>query len=58
VVKSNGCSFIGCKFNSQQPHGDSQPSLMGSDALFCHECIHSNTVLIYISKNFKNIIFI
>ena len=25
------------KFNSQQPHGGSQPSVMGSDALFWRE---------------------
>jgi hypothetical protein len=28
VVKSNGYSSIGLEFNSQQPHGGSQPSLM------------------------------
>ena len=28
------CSSRGPEFNSQQPHGDSQPSVMGSDALF------------------------
>jgi hypothetical protein len=25
---------LGPEFNSQQPHGGSQPSVMGSDALF------------------------
>jgi len=34
VVKSTGCSCRGPEFNSQQPHGGSQPSVMGSDALF------------------------
>jgi hypothetical protein len=34
VVKSTDCSSRGPKFNSQQPHGVSQPSVMGSDALF------------------------
>jgi hypothetical protein len=34
VVKSTDCSSRGPEFNSQQPHGDSQPSVMGSDALF------------------------
>ncbi|EDL86985.1 rCG50750 [Rattus norvegicus] len=24
------------EFNSQQPHGGSQPFVMGSDALFCY----------------------
>jgi hypothetical protein len=34
-VKSTDCSSRGPEFNSQQPHGgDSQPSVMGSDALF------------------------
>jgi hypothetical protein len=34
VVKSTDCSSRGCKFNSQQPPGGSQPFLMGFDALF------------------------
>jgi len=34
VVKSTDCSFRGPEFNSQQPHGGSQPSVVGSDALF------------------------
>jgi hypothetical protein len=34
VVKSTDCSFRGPEFNSQQPHGGSQPSVMGSNALF------------------------
>jgi hypothetical protein len=33
-VKSTDCSYEGPEFNSQQPHGGSQPSVMGSDALF------------------------
>ena len=33
-VKSTGCSSRGPEFNSQQLHGGSQPSVMGSDALF------------------------
>jgi hypothetical protein len=33
-VKSTDCFPRGPEFNSQQPHGGSQPSLMGSDALF------------------------
>jgi hypothetical protein len=31
VVKSTDCSSIGPEFNSQQPHGDSQPTVMGSE---------------------------
>ena len=34
TVKSTHCSSRGPEFNSQQPHGSSQPSVMGSDALF------------------------
>jgi hypothetical protein len=34
VVKSNDCSSRDSEFKSQQPHGGSQPSVMGSDALF------------------------
>ncbi|EDL92826.1 rCG41153 [Rattus norvegicus] len=34
AVKSTDCSSRGPEFNSQQPHGGSQPSVMRSDALF------------------------
>jgi len=34
AVKSTDCSSRGPEFDSQQPHGGSQPSVMGSDALF------------------------
>jgi hypothetical protein len=34
AVKSIDCSSRGPEFNSQQPHCGSQPSVMGSDALF------------------------
>jgi len=34
VVKSTDCSPRGPEFKSQQPHGGSQPSVMGSDAPF------------------------
>ena len=34
AVRSTGCSSRGPEFNSQQPHGGSQSSIMGSDALF------------------------
>jgi hypothetical protein len=34
VIKSTDCSSRGPEFNSQQPHGGSQPSVMRSDALF------------------------
>jgi hypothetical protein len=34
MVKSTDCSSRGPEFNFQQQHGGSQPSVMGSDALF------------------------
>jgi hypothetical protein len=34
AIKSTDCSSRGTEFSSQQPHGSSQPSVMGSDALF------------------------
>jgi hypothetical protein len=48
VVKSSGCSSRGPEFNSQQPYGGSQPSVIGSDI-----------VLIYIKiiRSLKKIIF-
>ena len=45
VVKSSDYSSRGPEFNSQQPHGGSQPSVMGSNALFWSV---SNRMLIYI----------
>jgi hypothetical protein len=36
VVKSTVCFSRGPEFNSQQPHGGSQPSVMGSNALFLY----------------------
>ena len=34
AVKSTGCSSSGPEFNSQEPHGGSEPSVMESDVLF------------------------
>jgi hypothetical protein len=34
AVKSTDCSSRDSEFKSQHPHGGSQPSVMGSDALF------------------------
>ena len=34
ALKLTDCSSEGLEFKSQQPHGGSQPSVMGSDALF------------------------
>jgi hypothetical protein len=33
-VKTTGCSFRGREFNSQQPHGGSEPSIIGAEAVF------------------------
>jgi hypothetical protein len=50
--KSTDCSFKGPEFKFQQPHGGSQPSEMGSDALFRHGVSEdSYSVLIYIKIN-------
>jgi hypothetical protein len=45
-IKSTGCSSRGPEFNSQQPHGGPQPSVMGSDALFW--CLKTDTVYSHI----------
>jgi hypothetical protein len=34
AVKSTDCSSRGPEFNSRQPHGGSQPSVIGSNAFF------------------------
>jgi hypothetical protein len=48
AVKSTICSSRGSEFNSQQPHGGPQPSVMGSDALFWYTGVHTDRALIYI----------
>jgi hypothetical protein len=48
VVKSTDCSSRGLKFNSQQPHGGSQPSVMGSDDLSFGVSEDSNNVSSYV----------
>jgi hypothetical protein len=50
VVKSTDCSSRGPEFNSQQPHGGSPPSVMGSEAIFwcVSEDNYSVLILIYI----------
>ena len=45
MVKSTGCSSRGPKFNSQQPHGGSQPSVMRSGALFWPAGTHAGPTL-------------
>jgi len=49
VVKSTGCSSRGPELNSQQPHGGSQPSVTGSDALFW--CVYGQLWYTYIKIN-------
>jgi hypothetical protein len=46
VVKSADYSSRGPEFNSEQPHGGSQPSVMGSDGL-SGVSEDSNSVLTY-----------
>ena len=41
VVKSTDCSSKGPEFNSQQPHGRPQPSVMRSSALFWPADMHA-----------------
>jgi hypothetical protein len=41
------CSFTGTEFKSQQPHGGSQPSILGSDALFCHAGVYADKAYVY-----------
>ena len=43
--KSIDCFFEGPEFKSHQPHGGSQPSVMGSDVLFW--CLKTDTVYSY-----------
>ena len=40
-VRAPDCSSKGLKFKSQQPHGDSQPSVMESDALLWRTAVHA-----------------
>jgi hypothetical protein len=42
--KSTGCSSRGSEFNSQHPHGGSQPSVMESDALFWHAGVYADHI--------------
>ena len=49
-VKNTDCSsrgpeFRGPEFNSQQPHGGSQPSIMRTGTLFCPVGIHGDRML-------------
>ena len=50
-VNSTGCSSRSPEFNSQQPHGGSQPSVMGSDALFWPADVNADSTHKYIFKN-------
>ena len=48
VIKSTDCSSIGPEFNSQQPHGGSQPSVIGPDVFFWwvwgQQCTHIHKI--------------
>jgi hypothetical protein len=52
-VKSTGCSSRGSEFNSQQPHGCSEPSIVKSWALFWHAGVHADTHTLKIKKTLK-----
>jgi hypothetical protein len=47
VVKSTGCSSKYPEFNSKQPHGGSQPSVMRSGTFFWHAGVHADRALIH-----------
>jgi hypothetical protein len=53
VVKSTDCSSRGPDFNSQQAHGSSQPSVMGSDTLFWCVCRQQQCTHIHEINLFK-----
>jgi hypothetical protein len=55
VVKSTDCSSRGPEFNSQQPHGGSQPSTLGSNALFWYAGMHADRALINIKQINKSL---
>jgi hypothetical protein len=40
-------NFWGVPFDFQQPHGGSQPSVMGSDTLFRHAGVRADRALIH-----------
>ena len=48
AVKSTDCPNRGPEFNSQQSHGGSQPSVVGSDALLWSVPEDSYNAFIYI----------
>ena len=51
VVKSTDCSSRSPEFNLQQPHGSSQQSVLGSDALFW--CTHIHKINKIFKKGFQ-----
>jgi hypothetical protein len=48
-VKSTDCSSRGPEIKSQQPHGGSQPSATGPNALFW--CVSEDSCSVLINKN-------
>ena len=51
VAKNTGCSSRGPEFNSNQPHGGSQPSSLVPDALFWCAGVHADRTHIHNLKN-------
>lgn len=47
-VKSTGRSSREPEFDFQQPHGDSQPSIVGSDTLFWNKGVHADRELLHL----------
>ena len=55
AIKSTGCSVRGPKFNSQQPYGGSQPSVMRSNGLFWCVWRQQQCTQIYIHIHYVHI---
>ena len=48
------CSSRESEFNSQQPHGSSQPPVMGSDFLFWHVGVHGDRIVLHLNNKYIN----
>jgi hypothetical protein len=57
VAKSTDFSSRGPEFNSQQPHGDSQPSVIGSVVLFWCVSEGRDSIVTYMKSNNQSIYF-
>lgn len=50
MVERSGCFSRGPKFHSYQPHGCSQPPLMGFEAFLCFADLQEDRALKFINK--------